>query len=1247
MSQRAWLHLTVRQWVGVALCAVLAACGGGGDAPPEAPVETVPPAIGAAGGAVSEASGASVLVPAGAFSTDTTVRIAKNSTGAPAMPTWLTPSGDMYMITPHGGNFRVPVQVSIPLPAVTLQPNQEFKLAKAQPGGEWEVLGNSRVENGKLVADVNSFSFVTVLYMSYPLPLDQKDPIRATSTLECVGQDCSHLMGPVTFNLSVAVAGTQFPSICAADRTPELEVKITAAGEETVDLYPLAPGVVTKTYGDLYGNAGSYQISISQYCYATSGFRVRLGDSHYFPVRPEVQYPGMRILQAPQQLDVIGGAAAAIEVVMDGGTASTRGNGGTYAVPTATNRATIDWQRSDDRGASWRTVATSFQNEANPWPTWTASSFHFDAAWRAWSVKYGFVATDADHGALIRPYACYTPPDVPAPPCVTGASTRINVLQQSAVSTITQAPYSVLVRTGQTASFSATASGTPAPTLQWQTRPANSNGGWTDVASGTGGASGNYTTGVLAPSDNGMQLRVVATNAVSSVGSNSVTVSVSDVDVPPSITTQPANLSVTTGNDAAFAIAALGTEALSYQWQYNGVPISGANSSVLRLAAVGVPQAGSYSVLVSNAAGSVTSQAATLSVGSGTPAAAAPSIVTQPVSATVNAGNTATLAVGVSGTGPFSYQWLLNGTSVAGATAAFYSIPAASASDAGTYMVEVNNAAGSVTSGSAALTVIAAAQPVAVTVTTHPSPQVQAPGGRATFAIAASGSGPISYQWLKDGAAIPGASSPVLNLGNLSGADMGSYAVTLTNAVGTVTSNAASLTVLGAPAITAQPAAATANEGASATFSVQASGTGLMYQWTRNQVAIAGATSASYTTPALVLSESGDVYAVVVYNGAGVAISQGAALTVNVAPITVAAPLAAGKIAVGQFHTCAVKADSTVACWGHNTSHEVAPGPALTSVPEPVVVAGLTGITHVAAGYQRSCAIGSLGSIWCWGGAMTTPTLLKDRNGVDIAGAKALAMGYVHNCFIDATTAVQCWGDNSGNQLGQGAATVYTSPVVVQTAAGPLTDVVGLAAGDFHTCALKFNGDVVCWGQGPIGDGTESAARAVAIAVTGATAIGSGAGHVCAAMAAGGVKCWGANDKGQLGNMGTTSQLLPVNVADLPGFLSGVTVIAAESKNTCAVPASGRVVCWGAVFPDAVNGTVTYNPTEKGNLSLPVVAMASNWNHSCALVSDGSMECWGSDAYGQLGNGISLVPASGGGPLPPDTSVVGGAIFWH
>lgn len=145
---------------GVLLAASVAACGGGGGDEQAGPPASSESVIGAAGGTVSDASGAAVVVvPAGALTTGTTLRVAMDSTSAPALPTALGAAGNTYVVTPHGGEFAQPVQVGIPVGAVALQPNQVLKLAKAQPGGEWELLDDSSVQGGVLSAKVGSFSY--------------------------------------------------------------------------------------------------------------------------------------------------------------------------------------------------------------------------------------------------------------------------------------------------------------------------------------------------------------------------------------------------------------------------------------------------------------------------------------------------------------------------------------------------------------------------------------------------------------------------------------------------------------------------------------------------------------------------------------------------------------------------------------------------------------------------------------------------------------------------------------------------------------------------------------------------------------------------------------------------------------------------------------------------------------------------------------------------------------------------------
>jgi hypothetical protein len=831
-------------------------------------VPTPPPVIGASGGTLTESSGATVTFPAGAITDDTTFRIARDSTGAPPLPASLAPAGSMYVITPHGGDFAQPVEVSIPVPSVTLLPTQQLKLAKAQPDGEWEVLADSTVVDGKLEGSVGSFSFFTTVVITYPLPVLQLEPFVFTSTLSCGEQQCASAIGPLTATYSVTHNGGQLPADCA---NPTMETRANHSWtSEVLDQRPLGTFSVSRAFSP--SDSGSASIRTALRC---PGY-TNVETARYIAWTTGPYSPNIAVLRMPDQVDVVEGLEASVEAVLGGGAVRPGPGSALGAAPTATNRAIIDWQRSDDAGASWRWIAQSLQDEANPLPFGTGQR------WRPWGVKHGFIATMNDQGALLRLRACYATSPTAEPACVTSNSARINVLQESAVPKIVDPPRSVLIRTAETANFSVTVSGTPAPTLRWQTRAANSTGEWSDVVLGSGGTSSNYTTPRLATPDNGAQYRVVATNAAGSAASSPVTVSVSDLDIAPSITTQPASLNVTSGNDAVFAVVAYGTEALSYQWRFNGANIDGANSAVLRLSSVTAESAGNYSVAVSNGAGNAVSNAAALSVSAGTPAAVAPSIVTQPAAVTVNVGNTATFAVGVDGTGPFTFQWRRDGVNVAGANSASLTFSAVALPNAGAYSVVVTNSAGTVTSNAVTLDVAASVAATAPAITSQPSAVIVAAAGSATLALGATGSGPLSYQWSLNGSALPGATLPVLTLANVGPADVGSYTVSVSNSLAAVTSQAAQLILLGAPAITQEPAATTALEGNTATFSVTADGSGLRYQWLRNGTPVAGANSASYTTPSLVAANTGAVYSVMIYNGAGLVTSQGAVLTVQV-----------------------------------------------------------------------------------------------------------------------------------------------------------------------------------------------------------------------------------------------------------------------------------------------------------------------------------------------------------------------------
>ena len=192
---------------------------------------------------------------------------------------------------------------------------------------------------------------------------------------------------------------------------------------------------------------------------------------------------------------------------------------------------------------------------------------------------------------------------------------------------------------------------------------------------------------------------------------------------------------------------------------------------------------------------------------------------------------------------------------------------------------------------------------------TQPSSQIVTAGHTATFSVVASGTAPLSYQWQKNQVNITGATSASYTTPATTSADNGtSFRVTATNPVTSVTSNAATLTVNTGPSITTQPANQTVNVGQTATFTVVAAGAApLSYQWQKNQVNIAGATSASYTTPATTSADNGTSFRVNVTNPVTSATSNSATLTVNTGPSITTQP-ANQTVNVGQTATFTVVA---------------------------------------------------------------------------------------------------------------------------------------------------------------------------------------------------------------------------------------------------------------------------------------------------------------------------------------------------
>jgi len=163
----------------------------------------------------------------------------------------------------------------------------------------------------------------------------------------------------------------------------------------------------------------------------------------------------------------------------------------------------------------------------------------------------------------------------------------------------------------------------------------------------------------------------------------------------------------------------------------------------------------------------------------------APTFTAQPAAQTVTLGSTAIFSFGISGTAPFSFQWYLNGTAIAGATGPFLVIPDAQVSEQGSYSVAVTNLDGTTTSSAASLTVnVPAGSP---DITAQPQGGVlPAGGGSIVLSVAVTGSGPFTFQWFLNGGAIAGATGSTYTA-----TSPGSYTVSITNSVASVLSSAA------------------------------------------------------------------------------------------------------------------------------------------------------------------------------------------------------------------------------------------------------------------------------------------------------------------------------------------------------------------------------------------------------------------------------------------------------------------------
>ena len=452
--------------------------------------------------------------------------------------------------------------------------------------------------------------------------------------------------------------------------------------------------------------------------------------------------------------------------------------------------------------------------------------------------------------------------------------------------------------------------------------------------------------------------------------------------------------------------------------------------------------------------------------------------------------------------------------------------------------------------------------------------------------------------------------------------------------------------------------------------------------------ALRGGSCSAIAVKLVVLVRPSEAMAVSVRGGAppkAIAYALAAAALAAVLPLDATAEQAsqpasaeAGRLDLGQNHSCATVPGEGLRCWGFGREGELGYGNRLTVGDDetpgsvaPVDFGAGRLATAVSSGDFHTCALLDDGNVRCWGFAANgrlghealanvgddeSPGTLAPVDLGDGRTATAVTAGNSHTCAILDDGGVRCWGyayhgelgyalagpDGAQEDIGDDEAPGSVGPV--QLGAGRTA--VAIAAGDLHTCALLDDGSVRCWGLGSSGQlgygntrnvGDDELPGSVGPVFLGvgrtAVAIAAGVAQTCAILDDGGVRCWGFGRNGRLGYGSAAS----VGDDELPGSLPPVDLgpgreavaIGVGDGHACALLDDGSVRCWG----DAASGRLGYGraedvgddeaPGSVGPVALgagrTAVAIALGAAHTCARLEGGGVRCWGYGGNGRLG----------------------------
>jgi alpha-tubulin suppressor-like RCC1 family protein len=295
--------------------------------------------------------------------------------------------------------------------------------------------------------------------------------------------------------------------------------------------------------------------------------------------------------------------------------------------------------------------------------------------------------------------------------------------------------------------------------------------------------------------------------------------------------------------------------------------------------------------------------------------------------------------------------------------------------------------------------------------------------------------------------------------------------------------------------------------------------------------------------------------------------------------------------------------------------------------------APVEGSARLLAAFEHSCAVDADGLV-CWGQNDFGKLGLGSEGGVERTPRRNTTAGNyvqlcaaeVHSCGLRDDGEIECWGGNSHGQLGLNDRTARHEPTPLRSGLA----FSALSCGGQASCAVTQDGSLYCWGDNREGmggqadpyDSPDLLKPAKAALARGVRQVSVGQGHACAVMTSGALYCWGRNTESQLGLGPSQIQLREPQLVDDGN--SYVHVAAAQS-HSCGVRKDGHLFCWGANIDGRLGlgtgaATKLDTPQQVGTLS-DFREVFANWFHSCARREKGSLMCWGRNAEGQLGMG--------------------------